>query len=235
MDKKKFPYLGYQESIGFSSRKTMLMQKVDELEKRIAALETKELVNKIESMEKGEELTTELPSDVVVDKKAFTIKAETIVNLNLNDKNIVATTPKIDAIIIESGATLTIDGDGLVETADGGDGYPLIADGNVVINSGHFKSNLDENGKANACIYVRGNGSVKVHGGRFETADGSFVLNKKDADRATCSILVMGGEFVEFDPSNNASEGPNTNFVAEGYAVESFVEGGKTIYRVVKA
>ena len=36
--------------------------------------------------------------------------------------------------------------------------------------------------------------------------DGTFVLKKKDSDRATTSIKVYGGEFVNFDPSNNASE-----------------------------
>ena len=46
---------------------------------------------------------------------------------------------------------------------------------------------------------------------------------------------MYGGEFVNFDPSNNASEIPNENFVAEGYKVETFMEGDKTIYKVVKA
>ena len=42
-------------------------------------------------------------------------------------------------------------------------------------------------------------------------------LNIKDADRKTSSIIVKGGTFYNFNPANNFSEGPNTNFVANGY------------------
>lgn len=232
---KNFPYLGYLEPIGFESRKTKIQEILEDLENRISALETKELTNKLESMVEGEELEMTLPGNVVVDTKPLTIKAKTIVTMDLNDNDIVATKPSVDTLIIEDGATLTINGNGLVESAEGGDGYPLIANGNVSINGGHFISKFDANGLANACIYARGNGKIEIYGGRFEGHDGSFVLNKKDGDRATTSILVYGGEFVEFDPSNNASEGPNTNFVADGYKVEHFTENGKNIYRVVKA
>ena len=35
--------------------------------------------------------------------------------------------------------------------------------------------------------------------------------------QGTSKITVYGGRFYGFDPANNVSEGPNTNFVAEGY------------------
>lgn len=135
-----------------------------------------------------------------------------------------------DAIIVAEGATLTIVGDGTIETKSGNDGYPLIVEGTLIINGGTFKSGVDQNGAPNAVVYARGNGKVYVNGGNFPNDNLSkFVLNKKDADRATTTIEVRGGVFENFDPSNNAAEGPGTNFLADGYTV---VANGTT-YTVV--
>lgn len=135
-----------------------------------------------------------------------------------------------DAIIVAEGATLTIVGEGTIETKSGNDGYPLIVDGTLIINGGTFKSGVDQNGEPNAVVYARGNGKVYVNGGYFPNDNVSkYVLNKKDADRATTTIEVRGGVFENFDPSNNAAEGPGTNFLAPGYTV---VANGTT-YTVV--
>lgn len=210
--------------------------KILALENRIAALEAKEMVNDIDNMIEGDNLELSLPSNVVLKSKPITIKPNTNVVMDLNGKSIIAEKLNVDAFSIEDGGTLTINGNenSLVETANGGNGYPIITNGKVVINGGYFKSNRDAENLTNACVYARGNGQIEVYGGRFETADGTFVLNKKDADRATTSIKVFGGEFVNFDPSDNASEIPHENFVAEGYKVESYQEGENTIYKVVK-
>ena len=70
-----------------------------------------------------------------------------------------------------------------------------------------------------------------VNGGSFPNENNSaFVLNKKDADRATTVIEVRGGEFTNFNPADNKAEGPNTNFVADGYTVQ---ENGN-VYTVVR-
>ena len=240
------PFVSIKEQI---EKREIINNKKDEsqdsklldLEKRIIELEnivftnqTQDLLSKIDNMSSGDELSVSFPTDVILENKSLLIKNDSIVSLSLNDKEFKAITPNFDVILIESGATLTINGNGLIESANGGNGYPLIADGKVIINGGTFKSGYDENNKANACIYTRGNGIIEIYGGRFETYDGTFVLNKKDSDRETCSIKVMGGEFVNFDPSNNASEGANTNFVVEGYSVESYKEDGNMIYKVVK-
>lgn len=204
------------------------------LEEKVAVSETKELVNQIDNMKDGDELSLAFPADVILKEKSLSVKANTIVTIDLNDKSIKAETPNVDAVLIEDGATLTINGNGVVEAANGGNGYPIIANGKLIINGGEFKSGYDADNKANACVYARGNGDIEIHGGRFQTFDGTFVLNKKDADRATTSIKVYGGEFVNFDPSNNKSEIPQENFVADGYKVESYTEGENTIYKVVK-
>ena len=214
---------------------------IEELNERLSLLESivlsqknKETIQEIENLTSGQTLSTKFLADVELTSKEITIKANTNVELDLNDKAIRATTPKLDAIIVESGATLTINGNGLVEAANDGNGFTIITDGHLIINGGNFVSGYDENQKANACIYARGNGMVEIYGGRFQTSNGDFVLNIKDSDRATASIKVMGGEFVNFDPHDNKSEGNNTNFVADGYGVESHEEGDNIVYTIFK-
>lgn len=216
--------------------------KIKALEERLSALEgivfkaeTEKMLIEIDNMKEGEEKSVSLLSNVDLVEKSISVKSKTNVTIDLNNKEINAQAPNLDAILVEDGATLTINGNGLVSAANGGNGYPIITNGKLIINGGKFISGYDKDHLANACIYARGNGDIEIHGGRFETFDGTFVLNKKDSDRATTSIKVYGGEFVNFDPSNNASEIPNENFVAEGCKVETFLEGDKTIYKVVKA
>ena len=140
--------------------------------------------------------------------------------LNLNGFSITntANNPVTDVIIVEEGATLTINGEGTIEAVSGNDGYAVIAEGTVIINGGEYKAGVDENGEANAVVYARGNGEIYVNGGVFHNAHNSaYVLNKKDSDRATTTIEVRGGKFYGFDPANNAAEGAGTDFVAEGH------------------
>ena len=122
-----------------------------------------------------------------------------------------------DVIIVEEGATLTINGEGNIEAVSGNDGYAVIAKGTVVINGGTFAAGVDANGEANAIVYARGNGEIYVNGGIFLNDHNSvFVLNKRDADRATTTIEVAGGRFYNFNPADNAAEGAGTNFVKQG-------------------
>ena len=140
--------------------------------------------------------------------------------LNLNGKTIKNKlgNTNTDVIVVAEGDTLTIVGEGTIEAVTGNDGYAVIADGTLIINGGTFKSGVDANNAPNAVIYARNNGRVYVNGGYFPNDNASkFVLNKKDADRATTVIEVRGGKFGTFNPANNAAEEAGTNFVAEGY------------------
>lgn len=84
-------------------------------------------------------------------------------------------------------------------------------------------------------------GTLIVNGGFFQvtpdidTKDYRYVLNCIDANykNGTANIIVKGGTFVNFDPSNNLAEGAGTNFVADGYKVISEVHGEDTWYTVV--
>ena len=172
--------------------------------------------------------TLTLSADVVVPE---TIIIEKKLTLNLNGKTIKnelgtkASAVGTDVIIVNEGATLTIEGDGTIEAVSGNDGYAIIADGRVIINGGTIKSGIDQNNEPNAVVYARNNGEVYVNGGVFPNEHNSkFVLNKKDAHRNTTTIQVCGGKFQNFNPADNAAEGLNTNFMAEGYGV-SEVDG----------
>lgn len=154
--------------------------------------------------------------------------------LELNGKTITnqVANALTDVILVEEGAELTINGDGVVEAVSGNDGYAVIANGKLTINGGTFRSGIDQNGESNAVIYARGNGEVYINGGTFEKSEGDagFVVNKKDGDRATTTIEIRGGMFKGFNPANNAAEGAGTNFVADGY---SSIDNGDGTYTVV--
>ena len=153
------------------------------------------------------------------------------VNLELNGKAINAAST--DAIVVTNGANLTINGEGKVwaATDNASSANALwIKHGNVTINGGNFYVGAD-NSQRNDCIYL-GAASQKdnaaayvstlvINGGTFEAAVEElgqyWVLNIQDQHKAAGStITVNGGKFKNFDPSNNTSEGANTNFLGEG-------------------
>lgn len=177
-----------------------------------------------------------LTSDFLLDQP-LTVPAGEEATINLNGKNIInkaegTDLSYFDIFYVEEGATLTINGDGNVEAVSGIEGYCVFAEGNVTINGGSYKSGKDAEGLTNTCVYARGNGNVVINGGEFESVDGTYVLNIKDADRGTASITVKGGKFYNFNPANNASEGAGTNFVADGYIS---VETSENVWEVFPA
>ena len=187
------------------------------------------------------DLRTALANGKSVRLAADVTVSETLVingdaTLDLNGKTI---TNKVentltDVIQIPAGAILTINGNGNITAVSGNDGYAVIAEGKLIINGGTFQSGVDTASEPNAVIYAGGNGEVYVNGGLFLNDNNTkFVLNKKDADRATTKIEVKGGKFYNFNPADNAAEGAGTNFLATGYKVEETVDGTDNVYTVV--
>lgn len=86
-------------------------------------------------------------------------------------------------------------------------------------------------------------GTLIVNGGFFQvtpdidTKDYRYVLNCIDANykNGTANIIVKGGTFVNFDPSNNLAEGEGTDFVADGYHVVSEPQTNGDIWYTVVA
>ena len=86
-------------------------------------------------------------------------------------------------------------------------------------------------------------GTLTINGGHFEVTpfgdpyNYDFLLNCVDANYqdGSAKIIVKGGTFVNFDPSNNKAEGTGTNFVADGYSViRETKDNGDVWYTVVK-
>lgn len=156
-------------------------------------------------------------TDVVIDLNGHSIVNKTQVNRNYTV-----------VFNVTGNSHLTINGEGevkaLEETSDV-DGYRMAVwaydDAVVDINGGYFY-NKQLNPETSNLIYVMDRAVVNVSGGKFETAmlnaqGTSLLLNMQDASRATAKINITGGQFVDFDPADCVSEGPHTNFVADGY------------------
>ena len=110
-----------------------------------------------------------------------------------------------------------IAGEGITVTVNGGNYYGggtifNVQQGTLIVNDGFFQVAPD----------------VGTH-------DYRYILNCIDEyyKAGTANIIVKGGTYVNFDPSNNAAEGAGTNFVADGYKVVSEAHGSDTWYTVV--
>ena len=173
-------------------------------------------------------------TDVVIDLNGHSIVNKTQVNGNYTV-----------VFNVTGNSHLTINGEGevkaLEETSDV-DGYRMAIwaydDAVVDINGGYFY-NKQLNPETSNLIYVMDRAVVNVAGGKFETAmlnaqGTSFLLNMQDASRATAKINITGGQFVAFDPADCISEGPHTNFVADGYMSVKTEDNVWTVVRGTK-
>ena len=154
---------------------------------------------------------------------AFTIAADTTI-INNNEISISEDTEG-NGVFMATAGTLTLEGNGTINGVGKNDWNMAVwatDNGKVIINNGYF---TNEGATANVdqehfdLIYASKNGQVEINGGEFKCQTPEWTLNIKDKDRATASIIVKGGKFHGFDPSNCKSEGENTNFVAPGYKV----------------
>ena len=175
--------------------------------------------------------SAKLVDDIEIDYP-LVLSGNTDVVIDLNGHNIVNKTQVNGNYTVVFNVTgnshLTINGEGevkaLEETSDV-DGYRMAVwaydDAVVDINGGYFY-NKQLNPETSNLIYVMDRAVVNVSGGKFETAmlnaqGTSLLLNMQDASQATAKINITGGQFVDFDPADCVSEGPHTNFVADGY------------------
>jgi hypothetical protein len=170
----------------------------------------------------GAEVT--LLANIELVSSYVTITADTTINLAGNN-----ITSDGDVFIVESG-TLTVNGEGKItaNTDGAGTACALWANGgNAVINGGTWSCGGDtettDTAHQNDTIYTKNGGKVTITGGMFEYTAYVWTLNENDKNRKT--ITVSGGKFKNFNPADNTSEGPKTNFCADGYAAELNSEG----------
>ena len=174
---------------------------------------------------------------------AAAIVATKTATINANGKTIANTGDVWDTnsnswslISARENADLTITGNGTF-AAKANDCYAVdVQDGaTVTIENGTFIGNIHAVYVLEGTAYIKG-GFYSVQQ-KFPTPgkENEFVLNCYDANykNGTAKIIVTGGTFVNFDPSNCKAEGAGTNFVAPGYKVVSEVHGADTWYTVV--
>ena len=136
-------------------------------------------------------------------------------------------------------SSLEINGEGTLRCAKNYGFWNNSATGKIVINGGNVEAETH-------AVYAQ-TGVIEINGGSFKLTNAAsadrdengnlkFLLNCLDANYQSgkANIVVKGGKFYEFDPANNASEGPGTNYVAEGYQSVMSMEEGKKVYTVTK-
>lgn len=117
-----------------------------------------------------------------------------------------------------------------------------ITNGTANIHSGYFHTaGGTPKESTSECIYVAAEylasakANLNIYGGVFECdGDATYLINCKDEYRSKCTIKIMGGIFVGFNPADNTAEGAHTNFVAPGYKSVETTYNGKQAWKVVK-
>ena len=125
-----------------------------------------------------------------------------------------------DAIWVRDNAEVVITGNGninfinTVESTVYASGIFATGTSKVTIESCNIEAGAE-------AVFAQSNATVEILGGSFKSVEcPQYTLNLKDSARATASIVVKGGKYYNFNPANNAAEGEDTNFVAEGKTVE---------------
>ena len=185
----------------------------------------------------GKNGTVKLTDDVESGRFGPGIMAKNNVNLNLNGHNLTFTglTPSgsYAAIMTRGTQVLTISGIG---TIDAGGGICIEANGvDSVINLNGSSTNYITNRHGAELVYCYA-GTINISGGIFKNNGSPYLLNCYDTNYASgkAKIIVTGGKFYDFNPADNTAEGEHTNFLAEGYHVETSTDGEHTVYTVKK-
>ncbi|MBQ4282662.1 MAG: hypothetical protein IJB96_01895, partial [Lachnospira sp.] len=158
-------------------------------------------------------------------RPSATIAIDTNIILDLNGKNLYGVTGVNP--IIRVLADVTITGNGMIDSANQGDGYCFIVGssdgpvaGNLTIENGTFKGTTTAVSvtKGTATI-LDGDFRVKPYQVDGQDDNYNFLLNCIDANYkdGSAKIIVKGGKFTKFNPADNAAEGANTSFVASGH------------------
>ena len=182
----------------------------------------------------------DIKTDNIGDNEADRITISKPTTLNLDAKIISPddmgnNSKNFCALIVDADTTINAGENGGIDTGRNG-GYALnVRKGaNLTITGGSYYG-------GGTAVQVQ-EGTLTITGGHFaveafgEPYGYNFLLNCVDSayKNGSAKIIVKGGTFVNFDPSNNTAEGAGTNFVADGYKVVSASQtNGEVWYTVV--
>ena len=141
------------------------------------------------------------------------------------------------ALIVDADTTINAGENGGIDTGvNGGYGINVRNGATVTINGGYYYG-------GGTTVQVQ-KGTLIINGGTFAcepysnpTYGYKYLINCIDAayKDGTAKISITGGTFINFDPSDSASENPHGNFVPDGYKVVSQTQtNGDVWYTVVK-
>lgn len=184
----------------------------------------------------NKDIKTDNIGDNVADR--ITISKPTTLNLDakiISPDNMGNNSKNFCALIVDADTTINAGENGGIDTGRNG-GYALnVRKGaNLTITGGSYYG-------GGTAVQVQ-DGTLTITGGHFaveafgEPYGYNFLLNCVDSayKNGSAKIIVKGGTFVNFDPSNNTAEGAGTNFVADGYKVVSASQtDGEVWYTVV--
>lgn len=195
-----------------------------------------------DAFEEDRDVNYTLTADQTITEPLVLDNGHTFV-LNLEDHEISNTSALYDEnngkwslISVRNGSTLVINADegSMIALKDDCFAVDVQEGGELIINGGKYVGNI-------SAVYVH-KGTAVINGGEFSIQqkssfnDERYTLNCFDAnyDSGDASIIVNGGSFINFNPADNAAEGPQTSFVDESHkSVESENADGSKTYTVV--
>ena len=122
------------------------------------------------------------------------------------------------AVRAERNAQITVEADvKAVEKDHGAVAVWASRNSKVIINGGYFSQEITGTDDQYDMIYADDNAVIEINGGKFKCKTPKWTLNCKDGSNA--KIIVKGGRFYRFDPSN-AETGEGEIEVPNGYHVE---------------
>ena len=186
-------------------------------------------------------VTKDIQTNNIEDTAAARIVISQPTTLNLEKKiitpdNMGNNNTNFCALIVDADTTINAGENGGIDTGvNGGYGINVREGATVTINDGYYYG-------GGTAVQVQ-EGTLVINGGTFAcepysnpTYGYNFLINCVDSayKNGTAKVIINGGTFVNFDPSNCTAEGAHTNFVADGYKVVSETHGTDTWYTVVK-
>ena len=170
---------------------------------------------------------------------SMTISKPTTLNLDakiISPDNMGNNGTNFCALIVDADTTINATKDGGIDTGvNGGYGINVRKGANLTINNGYYYG-------GGTAVQVQ-KGTVTITGGTFacepfgDPYGYNFLINCIDAayKDGTAKVIIKGGTFINFDPSNNSAEGAGTNFLADGYKVVPETQPNGDIWYTVVA